>query len=80
MSENRIEEKLSAEIKCNPLLGIHKAMMFSAMNAEREIMKLIENEERRGGVAVPIEALRKAITESFMNELNDTFCGEKNVK
>lgn len=80
MSENRIEEKLSAEIKCNPLLRIHKAMMFSAMNAEYEIMKLIENEERRGGVAVPIEALRKAITESFMNELNDTFCGEKNVK
>lgn len=80
MSENRIEEKLSTEIKRNPLLGIHKAMMFSAMNAEHEIMKLIENEERRGGVAVPIEALRKAITESFMNELNDTFCGEKNVK
>ena len=49
MSENRIEEKLSAEIKCNPLLGIRKAMMFSAMNAECEIMKLIENEERRGG-------------------------------
>lgn len=49
MSENRIEEKLSAEIKCNPLLGIHKAMMFSAMNAECKIMKLIENEERRGG-------------------------------
>ena len=49
MSENRIEEKLSAEIKRNPLLGIHKAMMFSAMNAECEIIKLIENEERRGG-------------------------------
>lgn len=73
MSEDKIKEKLSAEIKRNPLLGIHKAMMFSAMNAEHEIMKLIEDEERRGGVAVPIEALRKAITESFMNELNDTF-------
>lgn len=73
MSEDKIKEKLSAEIKRNPLLGIHKAMMFSAMNAEHEIMKLIEDEERRGGVAVPIKALRKAITESFMNELNDTF-------
>lgn len=49
MPEEKIEEKLSAEIKRNPLLGIHKAMMFSAMNAEYEIMKLIENEERRGG-------------------------------
>lgn len=49
MSEDKIKEKLSAEIKRNPLLGIHKAMMFSAMNAEHEIMKLIEDEERRGG-------------------------------
>ena len=49
MPEDKIKEKLSAEIKRNPLLGIHKAMMFSAMNAECEIIKLIENEERRGG-------------------------------
>ena len=49
MPEDKIKEKLSAEIKRNPLLGIHKAMMLSAMNAECEIIKLIENEERRGG-------------------------------
>ena len=79
MPEDKIKEnliggkKLSTKIKRNPLRGIHKAMMLSAMNAECEIIKLIEKEERRGGVAVPIEALRKAIAESFMNELNDTF-------
>ncbi len=80
MSKNEIEEELKAKIKSNPMLGIHKAMMFSAMKAECAIIKLVEDEERRGGVAVPIEALRKAISESFMDELNDTFLGDQNVK
>lgn len=49
MSKNEIEEELKAKIKSNPMLGIHKAMMFSAMNAECAIIKLVEDEERRGG-------------------------------
>lgn len=49
MSENTIEEKLKAKIKSDPMFGLHKAMMFSAMKTECAIIKLIEDEERRGG-------------------------------
>lgn len=79
MSE-KIQSEFKEKVKNDPMFGIRAAMVLSAMSAEKKIIKLVEDEERRGGVAVPIKALREAIAESFINELNDTFLGEKNAE
>ena len=48
MSE-KIQSEFKEKVKNDPMFGIHAAMVLSAMSAEKKIIKLVEDEERRGG-------------------------------
>lgn len=48
MSE-KIQSEFKEKVKNDPMFGIRAAMVLSAMSAEKKIIKLVEDEERRGG-------------------------------